>query len=293
MPVTASIETVHKPSTDAIGGTNIRYTGLEWAPQHRAEYWIHLFNISQRNFERVGPYQNINIRGVTDDDVALPGMAANERYHYVTSFPQPMLMPRFSDQSSEIGQIQVDARRYVMDIVNPNNVTFSLDTIVRPEDVLSINNDLSIKGVFFSLSDGPQREAKPKPRVAEVKAAYLRMEKYFRGLLERAQTLEMVDKPKLAEELGSNPDYAYAATFYGKELSWNKTQVRPVECPGCHEQKPFGAKFHVNQKLGFVCVEPTREGWMAVVQAGVKTRDQVPTGFGFEWWLEDEKPQKK
>lgn len=292
MPASAQIETVHKPSTDAIGGTNIRYSGLEWAPQHHAECWIHLFNVSQRNFERVGPYQNINIAGVREDDVALPGMAANERFHYVTSFSQPMLMPRFSDQSSEIGRILVDARRYVMDIVNPNNNTFSLDTHIRPEDVLSVNNDLSVKGVFFSLSDGPERVKSPKPRVDEVKKSIARMEHYYRGLLDRAQTLEMVDKPKLAEELGANPDYAYAATYYGKELSWNKAQVRPIECPGCHEQKPFGSKFHVNSKLGFVCIEPTRDGWMAAVQAGVKTREQVPAGFGFEWWLDDV-PTKK
>lgn len=283
MPVNAEISPGVRTSTDALPGPNIRYTGLEWQPRHHAEYYVYLFNVSQRKFEKVGPYQNVTIPGVTEEDPFLKGMQANERYHFVTSFPQPMMMPRFSDQSSEIGVVHVDARRYVMDIINPNNVTLSLDTVIPPEHQFSINNDLSIKGVFFSLSNPPAKE--------DVKKAIGKMEAYYKNLLERAQTLELTDKAKLSEELGQNPDYAYAATYFGKELSWNKRQVRPVQCPNCGEMKPFGAKFHVNKELGFVCIEPTKEGWKAACQAGVKRREDIPEGLGLEYWLDDEPPQ--
>jgi hypothetical protein len=294
MPVNSQIDRVHPASTTALGGNQI-YRGLEWQPTHRPEYHIFLYNISARTFNKVGPYCNITIPGVTDDDPYVKGMKANERYHYVSSFPQPMLMPDFNDQSSQIRSLQVDARRYVMDIVNPDNMTFSLRTVIPPEHVLSVNNDLSQKGVFFSIGMGDlakvPRDANgnPLPDKQDVKDAYERIEKYYNGLLVKAQTLEMTDKAQLASELGGNPDYAYAATYFGKDFSWNKRQVRPVQCPNCGEMKTFGAKFHVNKELGFVCIEPTPEGWMAAYQAGVKHKSDVPEGM--EWWKVEKQPK--
>jgi len=272
------VKEVHPVSTSALGG-NVRYTGVAWQPTYIPEYHVYIFNVSQRSFAKVGPWANTSIPGVVDDDPVLPGMKANEKYHFVASYPQPMLMPKLSDQSSEMDAVRVDARRYVMDIINPDNATLNMDTVVPAEHRLSINNDLSIKGVFYSLNNPPTQH--------EVRSAIDRMEKYYRALLEKARTLELTDKAKLSEELASNPDFAYAAEYFGVEMSWNKRQSRPEQCANCGESKPFGAKFHVNKELGFVCVEPTAEGWKAACMAGVKRREDVPPGLGLEWWKKD------
>jgi hypothetical protein len=276
------IDRVHQASTTALGG-NIRYSGLEWQPEFRAEYRIYIYNVSRRTFSKVGPHANVNIPGVVDGDPVLDGFLGNEMYHYVTSFPQPMTFPKFDDQSSEIGTIKVDARRYVMDIINPDNMTFSLETVVPPESRFSINNDLSIKGVFFSLSNPPMK--------AETRSAIKRMEDYYHALLQKAQTLELTDKVKLAAELEGNPDFAYAADYYNKATSWNRKEVRPTACMNCGEMKPFGVKFHVNQQVGIICVEPTKEAWKAAYDSGAKTKEQVPEDY--IWWPRKEKKEKE
>jgi len=312
MATTAEITSVHKASTTALGG-NLPYSGMAWQPRHIPDYYIYMFNVSVRTFERVGPRQDVTIKGVVDDDPVVAGMKPNEKYHYVTAYPQPILMPKFDDQSSEIGTLQVDARRYVMDIVNPNNMSFSLDTQIRPEQVLSIGNDLSHSGVFFTIAgrDEPRRCAKcgyypnkgdrcsrplskdgkevcgsaalfVPPPAEEVRKAIERMERRYKSLLEKARTLELTDKVKLTEEISSNPDFAYAAEYFGEMVSWRKQQTRPETCRNCGEQKQAGRPFHVNKELGFVCIEPTQEGWMAAYRAGVKKIEDVPDEFRWD-----------
>jgi len=283
MPVTVGLADEGKAvstNTTALGG-NTAYSGMEWQPRHIAEYHVYLYNVSARTFPKAGPYEVVNIPGVTDTDPYLPGMKANEKYHYVTSFPQPMLMPKFDSQTSEIGQIRVDARRYVMDIVNPDNKSLDLNTIIPDKDVFSVGNNLSQKGVFFALTN--------PPTIQDVRAAYDRMEAYYNGLRTRAQTLEVTNKAQLNEELGSNPDFAYMAEYFGESFTWRRKGTRPEECPNCGEQKPFGRKFHVNKELGFICVEPSVAGWQAAVQAGVKTKAEAKEA-GFDWWTKGEKP---
>ena len=273
MPANAEIGTKHPASTTALGG-NVQYRGMEWRPRRAPESHVYLYNVSVRTFTKCGPYQNINIPGVTDSDPVLPGMAANQKYHYVTSFPQPMTLFLPKDNEGLVGVLEIDARRYIVDLINPNNLTLSLDTAIPPQDMLSVNNDLSVSGVFYSESNPPLK--------IEVEKAIARLEKRYKQLLEQAQTLELTDKAKLQSELGSNPDYAYAAEYYGVTVSWRKERTRPVICPNCGEQKNFGSKFHVNKELGFVCIEPTKDGWMAAYNAGVKTKEQVPEEL--RWW---------
>lgn len=278
MPVNAEIRANHPGDTTALGG-NIAYSGVEWQPRYKPESHIYVFNVSARTFNRVGPYQNVNLPGVTDDDPFLQGMQPNERYHYCASYPQPVMIPVFNDSTGEIDIKRTDARRVVMDIINPNNLTYSLDTIIKPEQIFSVGTDLSQSGVFFSESNPPKKD--------EVAKAYARMENRYRALLEKARTLELTDKAQLQSELGSNPDYAFAAEYFGAEVSWRKKQVRPTQCVNCGDFKPAGSLFHANATLGFICVEPTVEGWKAVVRAGVKRREDVPEEF--RYWEKKEK----
>ena len=274
MPVNATLGN-QRTDTTTLGG-NVAYRGVEWQPKYVPDYHIYLFNVSARLFEKVGPYQKVTIPGLKDDDPWLPEMKENEKYHFVTSFPQPMMIFNPNDQTGEIGVLKTDARRYVMDIINPDNMTFSLDTMIPQEHVFSVGNDLSRSGVFFSLSN--------PPAAADVKAAYARMEKHYNHLLQRAEVLEMTDKPKLSEELGSNPDYAFAAEYFNKDYKWRKKNIRPEQCRNCGETKPFGTKYHMSS-AGYLCIDPTQDGWKAAVLAGAKRKEDVPEGLGLRWWV--------
>jgi hypothetical protein len=279
MPANATVGAVNT-STTAFG-SNPPYQGIEWRATRNADYHVYLFNISRRTFEKIGRLgrNGMTIAGVEDNDpVQLFDSATkkvvngkeNERYHYVTSLPQPILMAKFNDQENVIDYVETDVIRFVVDMIDPDNLTRSLDTVIAPENRFSIGNNLAEKGVFFSLTNPPTKE--------DMRAAVKRMETYYNRLLEQAATLELTDKVKLSEQLAGNPDYAYAADYFGKEVSWRKKQVRPVECENCGEQKPAGRRFHVTS-FGSLCVEQSVAGWQAAVNSGVKRYDDVPDDF--------------
>src|SRR4029077_19401201 len=140
---------------------------------------------------------------------------------------------------------------------------------------------LSQKGVFFSLANPPFER--------DVQEAYARMSKYYAALFEKAQTLETADKAGLARELGSNPDYAYAATFFGKPVNWHRAPQRSIECVNCGEQKPAGRLFDAASGGLLLCGVPTQEAWKAAVNAGAKEYDKVPEELK---WREEKKSSK-
>lgn len=273
-----SIARQHESNTTALGG-NPAYSGVAWHSTHDAEYKLYVYNVSSRTFPNLGKLARA-IPGVieSDSDIVaedkegneLGELKNNQKYHYVTSFPQPVLIAKPNIESGEIDWVELDVRRYVVDLINPDNMGLTLDTHIPDTARFSIGNDLSQKGVFFSYSNPPLRE--------DVEKAIARMEKYYTVLLEEAGTLELTDKVKLSERLAGNPDYAYAADYFGKEVSWRKKQVRPVECLNCGENKPAGRKFH-QTSFGVLCIEPTVEGWKAAVNSGVKRYEDVPEDF--------------
>ena len=85
------------------------YHGVEWRSEHPPDYHYYLYNISARTFEKVGRI-NLTIPGVNETCPSEVGIGkadprtgkpekivkgkANERWRLVTSFPQPMLMPK-------------------------------------------------------------------------------------------------------------------------------------------------------------------------------------------------------
>lgn len=273
-------------NTSEFGG-NPPFRGVEWRSKFNPTEHVYVYNVSGRKFSQFGKLQR-EIPGVTDDDPTdvrvgdkvLPGKP-NERYHYVTSFPQPILIYIPDDQSNMVRTIEQDAVRYVVDLINPDNPTRTLDFTVPPDRQLSIGTNLADKGVFFSMTNPPQRE--------DVRKAYDRLEVYYNRLLETARTLELTDKQKLSEQLAGNPDYSYAATYFGQEYSWNKRQVRPVECPVCGEHKPAGKKFHT-PSTGGICVEPTVEAWKLVVQSGRLPYESVPEDFRWKKEKQEKQP---
>ena len=285
MAINAQVGRVNT-STEAFG-SNPPYSGVEWRSTRNPDYLIYLFNLSRRTFEKVGRL-NLTIPGVADTDPTtlfnpetkeeIQGKD-NERHRLITSFPQPILVAKFDDLQNTIGYTETNAIRFLVDMLDPDNLTNSLDFEVKPENRLSYGTNLAEKGVFFSLTN--------PPTAIDLQKAVKRMEKYYNQLLEEAATLELTDKVKLSERLAGNPDYAYAADYFGKEVSWRKKQVRPVECPNCGEMKPTGRKFHVTS-FGSLCVEQTVEAWKSAVNSGVKRYEDVPEDF--RWKKEPKTP---
>ena len=267
----ASISRVNEPSTTAFSG-NIPYRGLEYRSPRKPEYLIYVYNVSARTFKDVGRIR-LTVPGVVEDDPTVLAEGAgkeNEKYHYVTSFPQPVLIPSMNDMSGEIELKETDGRRFVVDMISPDNLTLTLDTVIRPDQAFSIGNDYSQKGIFFSYSNPPSK--------IDVRKAIDRMENYYKGLLETAATLELTDKAALSQQLASNPDYSYAATYFGKDVTWNRKQTRPSLCPNCGEARPVNAKFHMATDGG-LCVEPSVEAWQQVVRVGRRKLEDVPEEF--------------
>jgi hypothetical protein len=288
------------------------YTGIAWRGEREPDYHVYVYNISARSWEassdptmipdyRVGAMR-LTIPGVRPEDPTEVAEGAppantrelgkfvdlatgkplktkagdpNQRYRYVTSFPQPILIPKLNEDNEELAYFEQDAVRFVIDLINPNNLGRTLSAGNAPGQA-SEGVDLSQKGIFFSLANPPFE--------SDVQEAYARMTKYYAMLHEKAQTLEVADKASLARELAQNADYAYAATFFGKPVNWHRAPQRSVECASCGEQKTAGRLFHPASGGLFLCIEPTIEGWKAAVQAGAKTYDQVPEEF--RWRVE-------
>jgi hypothetical protein len=273
-------------------GQNMPYGGLEWRSTRTPDYRVYVYNVSPRTFNSLGTLK-ITVPGVTDTDVtevaqgdprdpwkyvnqetgkpkAVIHGKENERWHYVTSFPQPILLTKQNDASNMTESYEQDAIRYVVDLINPDNLGKTLDTMIPPERRFSVGNDLSQKGVFFSFSNPPFAQ--------DVRAAIDRMEAYYKALLEKAATLDLTDKKLLSEELAGNPDYAFAAEYFGKTVTWRANPQRTIECPNCGEQKPAGRLFHA-PSFGGICVEQTQKAWQSAVRSGVKRMDDVPEEF--------------
>jgi len=304
------VDKVHEGSTSAIGG-NMPYGGLEWRQLREPDFKIFIYNVSARamKFDRYGN-NGVPIPGVDENDKSevtqgappQPGLnqskfiaelatrvdldtgkgkivrqgKENEKWHLVTSFPQPILLTKTNDASNMIESYEQDAIRYVVDLINPNNLGRTLENAPTG---MSQNVDLSQSGVFFSLADPPFE--------SDMRNAVDRMEKRYKDLLERAATLELTNKELLAQELGSNPDYAFAADYFGKVVSWRRAPQRTVECPNCGGQKPAGRLFHMGE-FG-LCVEQSEAGWKAAVNSGVKRYDDVPDDFR---WKKEPKEAK-
>ncbi len=279
--------TVHPPSD--LKGANIAYEGFDYHSPAKPDYFLYVFNVSERTFAdptnpRVGLIGRIKLLapGKTDEDpcdVMVNGKVVkgdeSRRYRYVAAFPQPQLERVFNDSTNMMEVKEQDGVRFVVDMISPDNLTRSLNTVIDPAKANSIGNDYSVKGLFFSYSNPPAKE--------DLDMAYARMETYYGQLNEKAATLELTDKTALQGAIQSNPDHFYAATYYGKQFAWAKKAVRPVECPNCGETKPAGRMFH-QTSFGTFCVEPTPEAWKAVVMSGNRKKDDVPDEM--RWWKE-------
>ncbi len=310
MPVTHRIDNpgfdweskTHSPRSVALtSSNNPHYRGVEYRSRHDPNFHIYVYNISRRTFENpVSPGTGIvgRIRllvpGVTDDIIPtlqdgtiVQGLEVGEgkidrdgrpekiklgttKWRYCTSFPDPVNVTMFNEQSEEISPVETNGIRFVVDQINPENPGQTLNVRLTPNDQ---DNDFSVRGVFFSLSNPPME--------LDVEQARERMEARYKKLVEKIGVYEVTNDPRLHEALSHDPDYGLAAQYFGKQFKFNQQVARATNCENCGEQKPANRLFHVTS-AGNLCVERTKEAWMAVVESGTRLYDAVPEKFRWQ-----------
>jgi hypothetical protein len=277
---------------------NPRYRGVEYRSRRDPNFKVFIYNLSRRTFENpaapgtgiVGRI-NLYVPGLTDEDIPpledgtiVQGVEVgtgkadrdghpekikkgNTRWRYITSFPDPVNCTQFNDLAEQISPVETNAIRFVVDLINPSNAGNSLNVNLPPNDQ---DNDFSVRGVFFSLSNPPME--------SDVEQARARMEGRYKRLVEKIGVLEVTNDPRLHEALAHDPDYGLAAQYFGKQFKFNQQVARATNCENCGEQKPASRLFH-QTSFGSLCVERTKEAWMAVVESGVRPLEAVPEKF--------------
>lgn len=210
----------------------------------KPEYWVYLYTISDRDFLVSQPplVPGLQIRAKK------PG----ERYAFVTKIPSPMVEVYPDVDTSDFRYSTHVGERVAQSICNPDNTT--LDQNFTAAKGLGIGTNLNEQGVFWSLNDPPKEE--------EIKAAEARREKYYRGLIEKARTLEISNPKEL--EATITQDYHLAAEYFGLETTWHYKMVKKEECPNCGDSVKPGVAYHYNA-AGALCVIDERRAKKAGV----------------------------
>src|SRR5665213_820926 len=159
--------------------TEFNFNANSYLLGRKPDYWVYLFNISERSYE---VYRPPVLR-----HMLLVGRNPKSAYALCARFPHPMNVPDASVDSSEIGIKQMDARRFCMDVVNPDNYA-SFDQNLVIANPTSIGNNLSAKGVFWAteeectFAEDDKDHSRPIPSDKLLSEAKKRMEAYYRVL---------------------------------------------------------------------------------------------------------------
>ena len=228
------------------------FTTQNYLLNKNPDYFIYLYNVSQMDHEVSRPPL---VR-----KMVIQARKSNEKYALVTRLPQPLVIPKGNVDSSEIDIYAQDTRRFVMDLINPDNLGINQDAAIDPTKVTGQGNDLGQKGVFYSLTNPPSDE--------EVASAYKRMEGRYKFLLTQARTVE-TSNPKALPDILS-PEHHIAADYFHETTNWHSKPVHKDNCPRCGMPATVGAPFHALEGGG-LCVGD----WKAAIKAGVRSRAQA------------------
>ena len=217
----------------------------------KPEYFVYLFNISETTYTVSRP--------PIAQKITIPGRSAGKEYALAGRFPQPMWVPEGSVDQSALRIDGQDARRFAMDIVNPDNLGLDQDAHLDPRTVLSQGANLGAKGVFWSTNEVPTKE--------ELAAAKRRMETYYQNILTKAEAHAVSSPGTLSDYL--TPEHHAAADYFGQEYPWHSKRSRPADCPNCGTRIKDGIAYHVVD--GDLCIID----WARTVKAGKRTRSQA------------------
>ncbi len=144
-----------------------------------------------------------------------------------------------------------------------------------PQNTFSSGNNYNQQGLFWSKNDPPTEQ--------ELKEAELRLEKFYRGLLEKATATETAAPNQLPDLI--NDHYRLAADYFGEEYSWHKKRIvkksetAKEQCPNCGGEIKTGVAFHFDPESGICVID-----WKRAYNAGKVKKEDVPDDF--QWWEE-------
>jgi hypothetical protein len=227
----------------------------------KPDFFVYLYNVSEQSFDVYRPPLFANIH--------IPGRKRGEDFSVAARLPSPLLAPQGSVDSDELTTNLMDTRRVAMDICNPDNLSLDQNAVIAKPT--NIGNNLSAKGVFWSLEAPPTKEnnfvTSDKLKV-EVQDAVKRMETYFNKVLEKMKAMETSDPKGMLEMIG--PEAHTAADYFGIETSWHGKRSRPMDCPNCGDRIKAGIAFHRTEE-GTLCILD----WKRAVASGVRTKQQA------------------
>lgn len=163
---------------------------------------VYLFNLSAQEFRTSRP--------PLFRELIIPGVKDGQEYAAAFSLPQPLPIQRPNIDSFITETVWEDARRVAMDIVNPDNLGVDPKKI-KAQYSTSYGNDLSVRGVFWSMH--------AKPTKTEIKVARKRMEAHYRGLLEQIWALLAAGEVFLKGTI--TPEHHFAADYFKQDLPWH------------------------------------------------------------------------
>jgi hypothetical protein len=266
----------------AVNNVDFEFMSTNYMLNKSPDYFIYLYNLSE-----------VNMGDDTSFYVSRPPLIRSFRvkmkpkgakYILATKLPQPLSVPKGNVDSNEVDIVPQDARRFAMDIINPDNWGIKQDAYI--EKPTSIGNDLGKKGVFWSFNgpgatkdaygndrtfimvDGVKTTVAEEPTEAELKAAYDRLSKFYKGRLEDADATSISNPAELGTYL--TPEHHAACDFFGEDRSWHGKRQRTGFCDICGERMREGAAFHKTEE-GVLCVND----WDRAIKAGAKTRAQA------------------
>ena len=255
---------------------DFNFNANEYLLGRKPDFWVYIFSISERSYEVYRP--------PVLKQMLLVGKNPKAEFALCARFPHPMNVPDANVDSSEIGIKQMDARRFCMDICNPDNyASFDQNTVIAKPT--SIGNNLSQKGVFwaveadctFAPEDTKHEHPIPSPKL--MADAKKRMESYYRTLVEKANTVHSSDPRQLADLI--TPEYIAAAEYleenFGMQFAWHQKMTRLENCDLCGEKTKAGVAFH-RMEDGGICVRD----WDRAVKAGARTRADAYEATGDE-----------
>ncbi len=248
--------------------------GIDRNITRKPDRYIYLFTISKRSFiiERPPLFPRINV----------PACEPQEQYKLFFALPDPVMQTIMDwDKGRNIAAPDPpDAVRVAVDLINPNNISQDLDWACPEYAMATVQQgagmNLADQGLFFDYD--------PVPSKKELKKAEARRHNYYNRLRMNADRLQVTNPKEMAQEVFFNNDYHLMADYFGLEYPWHKVMTIMATCPNCGEKIKQGVGFHKSE-FG-ICVLD----WRVAVEAGIKTRADVPEGK--EFWGPGRPPNK-
>lgn len=269
-PVTGEIKVERSPYSDSMTtSTNAGYCqqNIDRNLLRKPDGFVYIFSISRRSFISLHPLVRVGVKACKE----------GERWNLVAKLPDPFQQADIEPFNGYVRAVAFDARKVAQDYCWPDNTSLDQDLDIAGE---SIGNNLTKQGVFWVVAAECtfDESGNPIPPESAIVRAEKRVERYYRNLMEEARALEISNPKELEAKL--NIDHRLAADYFGETPSWHKRQTKAVTCRSCGETKP-DQLMHKNS-MGFLCIDPSVEGWKMAVNTGMKKKEEVPEDF--QWW---------